>query len=72
MKITVIKMHKPTFVPGVTEFGRTINDQQYRGIQMEAGPLGATCQYKGLTFLLPWVCIECVILGNEASDAKVA
>ena len=60
-EVAQLQMTKALFVPGLFEVKRTLNQQAYPGIEMEGRPTGVVCLFKGITFLIPYSMIECVV-----------
>jgi len=64
--VTHVQLTKALFVPGLTEFKRTLNHQFYPGMVMKLHPNGVICSFKGLDFIVPASMAECIVLSNDA------
>lgn len=69
LKIKHVHLHKAMSAPAFPDPKRTLNDHHYPGMKMSFQPEGVLCEYKSVMALIPFVCIECVIMEKEA-DAK--
>jgi hypothetical protein len=68
-KVSYLHLHLTQHVPGLgMELKRTVDPIHYPDIKMNLSPAGVLCRTKGLTFILPYVNIQAIVIDKEDAD----